>query len=457
VVRYRQPLGPDAQQFVNDNSVDPSASATITGHLGNKWLVQFSGGEQDAVDDAEIELVDDPSQPPIRIHLTASPAGIPTAEAADQIGGKFLGCRNIYVVSGDGAGQCTLAGRVVHELFHCAQALRAGVTSSAQLSAARARWVIEGTAMWSMDNFRPTDDHEWAFLEEYAAVHTTRALDQLAHHSGMYFGYVDSTLGGAARVRAIFDEMTSDSNRSQLPDAFGGDPAKWHEFVNSSTGYEDLLDGGFGVQLLDSGGGPFPYQPMVGCADDGSTKVGQEYFAHFNILSAAEAPIFDLALPGPAAQHEIVSLIDVEDLQYIDVGLFGDLADKARTSDPELRITAVLGTQSGANEVQDWTERWASADGQPMEISDFGVTDLSADTSFRICLTDDAPCQDAAETFADLYEIKLVFSWAGVPPTVGETLTGQLALVPGAIRGWRGKAYRRGTPEDEHDDESEGG
>ncbi len=455
VVRFSEPLGPDAQQFLEDSGLPPTTSATITGHLGDKWIIDFGDEAQTAVDDAEIELVD-PAQPPLRIHLTASPAGIPSTAATDPVGGSFLSCRNIFIVTGDGAGSCTLAGRVVHELFHCAQALRAGGGTSVQLNAARERWVIEGTAMWSMDNFRPTDDHEWASMEEYAAVHTTRALDQLHHYAGLYFSFVDTELGGSSRVRGIFDEMIGGSARSQLAGAFNGDPANWHKFVNSSTGYDDLLDSDLGVQLLDSGGGSVPYQPTVGCADDGSKKVGQEYFAHFNVLSAAQAPIFDLVLPGPAAQHEIVSLVDVEELQYIDVGLFGDLADKVSTSDPEVRITAVLITQSGTNEVQDWSERWTSADGMPMEINDFGITNLIADQSFRICMTDDAPCEDADETFADLSEIRLVFSWAGTPPSVGETLTGQLALLPGGIRGWRGKSYRRGTPEDEHE-ESGGG
>jgi hypothetical protein len=452
-VRFAEPLSPDAQQYIDTWDGDPAAVGTVARAFASKWIVDFPGGPEVVVSAADLELVD-PARAPLKVELTATVGQIPNQTGDEQIGGSFFGCRNIYVVSGDGIGQCTLAGRVVHELFHCAQALRVGVTSSVELKSARATWVVEGAAMWAMDHFRPADDHEWAFMQVYAATRTWSALDRLAHYSGLFFNYAEHELGGPTKVREVFDAMRSNSNRTGLGDAFNQDPAQWHRFVYSTTGYDALVEGGHGVELFDTNGVLLPYDPTAGCADDGPSSIGQESRAAIRVMSAGQAPIFDLHLPGPAAQHEIVQVVDVESMQYIDVAFFGDLGDRAATSDPEVAVTAVLVTQSGADVVQDWTELWASADGVAMEIAEDGVMmPLSADTSFRICMTDDAPCEDASETFADLSEIRLIFSWAGVPPAAGDTLDGQVALMPGAIQGWRGKSYRHGTPEEEHDDQ----
>jgi hypothetical protein len=415
--------------------------------------VRFPDGTEAVVNPSDLELVD-PARAPVKVELTAAVAGIPNQTGDELIGGSFFSCRNIYIVSGDGAGQCTLAGRVAHELFHCAQAMRAGVTMSNELNAARATWVVEGTAMWAMDHFRPTDDHEWATMQAYAGSHTSTALDRLSHYGGLFFNYADGELGGPTKVRDIFDAMRSNTNRAGLAEAFNHDAAQWHRFVYSTTGYDPLFDGGYGVQLVDASGASLPYDPTTGCEDDGAVSIGRDYTGHVSVLSSGQAPIFDVQLPGPAALHEVVQLVDVEAMQYIDVALFGEFGERAATNDPEVAVTAVLVTQSGADVVQDWSARWASADGVAMEIVEEGaMAPLSADTSFRICMTDDAPCENASETFADLTEIQLVFSWAAVPPTAGETLDGELALLPGAIQGWRGKSFRRGTPEEEHDDQ----
>lgn len=453
VVRFKEPLSPGAQEFLSEQGLAAGAHGEIETRFNDNWLIRFeTGGSAMAAAD-EIELVD-PQRSPLKLELVAGADAIPNEPLESDIGGKFMGCRNLYVLSA-GAGQCTLAGRIIHELFHCAQSVRAGSEdgyqqADRQLAEDRARWVVEGTAMWAMDHFGSGDNHEWSFMGDYAASKTVVPLDRLMHWAGLYLNYADAELGGPEGIVSIFDSMTDEENRLQLGRAFLDDPTNWHRFVNSSTGYPALTDGEGGVTLRDAGGGSLPYHPATGCVDDGDSQIGQEYLANLSMLSTAEAPVFDVELPGPAAQHDTIQLVDVQNIQYIDVALFGELAQMAASADPELRITAVLETSGGDSIVKNWTEEWASADGPSVEIADFEGEDLSADASLRICMTNDVPCQDESETYPDLEQIRLVISWAGLRGSAEDKMKGQLALIPGAIRGWRGKLYRRGTPDEEH-------
>ena len=318
----------------------------------------------------------------------------------------------------------------------------------------RARWVIEGTAMWAMDEFGSDDNHEWKFMEDYGFLKTFQPLDQLMHWSGLYFNFVEAEFGGRDAVRQLFDVMENDPNRTQLGVAFQDDPANWHRFVNSSTGYSALTSGAAGAVLVDAGGGPLPFEPATGCVDDGMAQIGQEYLADLQEITSSRAPVFDFALPGPAAQHHTLEVVDVAKIQYLDVGLFGEISNLASDGDPEIRITALLETSGGDEIVQDWTAAWNNPTGPKMEIKEFEGQDLEADASIRICMTSDAPCQGVAETFPDLERIRLVVSWAGIRSSADDKLSGQLAIVPGAIDGWTGSHYRRGTPEETHDQEN---
>lgn len=446
-VRFRQPLTTEAQEFLADNGLPPDAvgEAILQGSANPVWWIEFGQGQQIATFPVDIELVQ-PVDAPIVVHLVEGPDDIPYSNG-DSVRGRFLGCSAIYVVTGDAVGECSISGRLTHELFHCAQALRVGATNSAGLAGERAMWAIEGSAMWAMDYFRPGDNHEWSHAREYAEGLTATSLDELYHYSGTFFTFLAEHGGGATAVRDLYDAVPRDYAREDLGNILGF-PQDWHRYAASTTGYEALF--AQGTPRLADAGGEFPYKPMQGCDEVSPIALGQEYAGDPVTLSPREAPVFDLAVEPLSVWHQRVEVVDADKLQFIDVALAGGLDGEASAASPELEVKAVLIGMDGSETVQDWTERWRSADGPSLKLEDdaaeppFGV---STDASFRICLTDDAPCEDAGETFPTLSEVRVYVSWASVQ-SFGE-LAGQVVMMPGGIRGWTAKAYRDGSPEPE--------
>lgn len=378
-------------------------------------------------------------------------------ELAGEVGGIFTKCsdrgtwaamNNQPAIEVKASGnECRELSATVHEIFHCAHASSLGVAAKSAFGDA-GLWAVEGGASWSEERFLPSNDSEWSMYNCYAdpdvdpaacggPVGPLAPLAQRRHSAALYFLYMQQFGGGEATVKGVLSAFAGGSGSlAGLPSEIIGEG--WHDFVESTAGYEALFEQG-AKRFTDLA--EFPYTAGTECGAYTGT-VGQEQFAPRGQIDAVAGAVVPVQVGPMAAQHAILEVSAAGDIDFIDVGFDQELEQGLATAD-ETRITAVLLSDAGER-VEDWSERWAQRDDNSPDLL---LGDEITGGSLRLCLAALGDCEGVEPLHEDLYEVRLVISSARTQ--WGDELSGRIILVPGTFPGWKAKEFRAGKPEDE--------
>ena len=342
---------------------------------------------------------------------------------------------------------CWLVGATVHELFHCAHASSLGTADKLAFDEAGV-WVVEGGAAWSEERFLPSNNSEWAMYDCYAhpkadvkacggPVGPLVPLVQRRQTAALYFLYMQQFGGGDPTVQVVLSDFAAGSRLlDALPQKISG--KGWLDFVDATAGYEPLFEHGT-HRFTDLA--EFPYAAGADCAG-APVAVGQETIAPRQQIDAVAGVVIAVQVGPLAAQHAILEVSVVGDIDFIDVGFDQELEEGLGPAE-ETRITAVLLSDTG-KQVEDWSQSWAQrADDSP----DLILGDEITGGSLRLCLAPLGECENVEPMHEELYEIRLVIGNAHTQP--GEELRGRIILIPGTFPGWKAKEFRPGKPEDE--------